>query len=487
MATTAAAKQRSTWVCPQAWRNFYLNFDGDVFVCCLNDTKIGSLKEQPFDEIWHGSRLKHLRSLHLGGDYVNSSCQQSCHELIKHYPENVTNIGDGFPGYNPDARTGDARLDSLPESPYGEPAGMEDNARLLDRELVERYCGTRSYPTRGLIVPVRRCNLRCPMCDTGVLGNKTPNTQVSEALLQGLIPVYPYLEYLEIVGGGEIFFESPNKSPITRLLHDLKQHTGPGFELLLQTNGTTLTRPWVDLLLELDITTTVNVSIDTVDPTVYDVVREGSSFAKLKQNLDYLEAEKARRGLSRPSFRFSVVLSDYTAFGLLELQEFVRRYATSMIYLQVLQKGGHESFVDEHNLFRPDRRDDLLRFREILDRIDLPSNKDSIHQIIDTCLGEVRKQPGSDESFSIDAAFAEQGFCCTTTIPEDMARHLLLEDGEPIGPGGSLHADIRKLGGGRFSVWGTALYFSASDNSDPSTNGRSYQLVPQSLGAALLS
>lgn len=52
----------------------------------------------------------------------------------------------------------------------------------------------------------------------------------------------------------------------------------------------------------------------------------------------------------------------------------------------------------------------------------------------------------------------------------------LLEDGQPLGPGNCLHADIRQHGCGRFSVWGELLYLSASDNSDPRCNGRVYVL-----------
>jgi len=51
---------------------------------------------------------------------------------------------------------------------------------------------------------------------------------------------------------------------------------------------------------------------------------------------------------------------------------------------------------------------------------------------------------------------------------------LLFEDTLPLGPGHSVHNDIRKIGRGRFNHWGNALYFSASDNSDPRTNGRVY-------------
>jgi hypothetical protein len=54
---------------------------------------------------------------------------------------------------------------------------------------------------------------------------------------------------------------------------------------------------------------------------------------------------------------------------------------------------------------------------------------------------------------------------------------VLLEDGQVLGPGCALHEDIRRHGGGRYSHWGRELYFSASDNSDPTRNGRVYSAV----------
>src|SRR6266545_5613500 len=50
----------------------------------------------------------------------------------------------------------------------------------------------------------------------------------------------------------------------------------------------------------------------------------------------------------------------------------------------------------------------------------------------------------------------------------------LTENGRPLGPGGALHEDIRQMGQGRYSHLGGALYFSTSDNSDPTANGRAY-------------
>jgi hypothetical protein len=55
---------------------------------------------------------------------------------------------------------------------------------------------------------------------------------------------------------------------------------------------------------------------------------------------------------------------------------------------------------------------------------------------------------------------------------------LIYEDGHLLGPGHSYHVDIASVGQGRYSHWrGQGYVFSASDNSDPNTNGRSYWAV----------
>jgi hypothetical protein len=55
---------------------------------------------------------------------------------------------------------------------------------------------------------------------------------------------------------------------------------------------------------------------------------------------------------------------------------------------------------------------------------------------------------------------------------------LVCEDNHLLGPGHSKHAEIGTSGKGRFSHWkDIGFVLSASDNSDPNTNGRSYIAV----------
>lgn len=53
---------------------------------------------------------------------------------------------------------------------------------------------------------------------------------------------------------------------------------------------------------------------------------------------------------------------------------------------------------------------------------------------------------------------------------------MLAEDDQILGAGHNLHSDIAQAGRGRYSHWGRLVIFSASDNSDPRTNGRRYTL-----------
>lgn len=60
----------------------------------------------------------------------------------------------------------------------------------------------------------------------------------------------------------------------------------------------------------------------------------------------------------------------------------------------------------------------------------------------------------------------------------------IFENGRLLGPGHTVHEDIRRNGGGRYSHWQESLYLSTSDGSDPRTNGRRYEMK---VGVALSS
>ncbi len=101
----------------------------------------------------------------------------------------------------------------------------------------------------------------------------------------------------------------------------------------------------------------------------------------------------------------------------------------------------------------------------------------------------------SGNCWSIDLDQIAEGDCEANPLGSTLE---LYEDHLPLGPRHTLHQDIRAHGRGRFSHWGTTLFLSASDNSDPTGNNRRYTIIgppvpappppqqqPQGIGAGL--
>ncbi|HEY3160318.1 MAG TPA: hypothetical protein VGJ78_15240 [Vicinamibacterales bacterium] len=66
---------------------------------------------------------------------------------------------------------------------------------------------------------------------------------------------------------------------------------------------------------------------------------------------------------------------------------------------------------------------------------------------------------------------------------ERFSSAVVLEDGRVLGPPNAQHADIRSAGRGRFSFWHDYVYLSASDTTDPRTNGRRYTFRHPPIGS----
>lgn len=85
---------------------------------------------------------------------------------------------------------------------------------------------------------------------------------------------------------------------------------------------------------------------------------------------------------------------------------------------------------------------------------------------------------GDWAEWPIEVVQKELGYCHIAMMPPGvtLSEYRLFEGDSPLGPAEALHDDIRRQGGGRYSLWGRAVYFSASDNSDARYNGRTYVL-----------
>jgi hypothetical protein len=84
----------------------------------------------------------------------------------------------------------------------------------------------------------------------------------------------------------------------------------------------------------------------------------------------------------------------------------------------------------------------------------------------------------TDGGFVLDDIRKEMGQCNIALLPPgiDIVDLELWEDGRRLGPGNTLHDDIRQHGGGRYHIGTRSVYFSSSDGTDVQRNQRTYCL-----------
>ena len=86
--------------------------------------------------------------------------------------------------------------------------------------------------------------------------------------------------------------------------------------------------------------------------------------------------------------------------------------------------------------------------------------------------------PGRGHEFLADLPTEIVGSrVCSDQAGRGMSPLVLLENGRKLGPAHAFRAELQRSGKGAFLHWGGMIYFSSSDNSDPGTNGRTYQVA----------
>jgi hypothetical protein len=113
----------------------------------------------------------------------------------------------------------------------------------------------------------------------------------------------------------------------------------------------------------------------------------------------------------------------------------------------------------------------------------------SLRRIASLATRTLRRR-GSVTAGALTGIRAEDGHCYLARVPgaaisdsEGRSRLRIWENDRSLGPAHCPHDDVRREGGGRFSHWEGWVYFSASDNSDPRTNGRTYRYAEDEAGA----
>jgi MoaA/NifB/PqqE/SkfB family radical SAM enzyme len=194
-------------------------------------------------------------------------------------------------------------------------AAAVDTAPDLPRELQIEVTGA--------------CNLRCHMC---LVRYRPPLNRITGSLsfdtFKRLIDDLPDLEVITLQGLGE-----PLLAP--DLLPMIEYAARRGIRLGFNTNGTLLSREKAERLIAAGLDW-LHVSLDGATASTYERIRDGSSFARVRQNILSLVDAKRRLGAEAPRLSLVFVAMRRNVHELPEMVRLAADWGVGRLWVQNL-------------------------------------------------------------------------------------------------------------------------------------------------------
>ena len=245
------------------------------------------------------------------------------------------------------------------------------NVLLNELETLEGNIVLKSRIRSFMVTLTNRCNLSCRMCEARRYPWDMPEEIVKE-IREG----FPYLEYI-MWQGGEVFM----KEYFGEMLDEAGRH--PHMKQLIVTNGLMLDEKLIDkLTLQPDLV--LAISMDGEDEKLYEGMRTGADFHKLRHNLAMLNRKRAEKR-SKLALNLNVVVMKANYRHLPGLLELAREEHFSSVLFRPIQ-GNRD---DEQNIFVNRDEEALKEIGRIWSAA--PGNTGSISTT--GCLRAVRRNP----------------------------------------------------------------------------------------------
>ena len=278
----------SKFICNHPWTHFEVNNpNGDVTMCCDNNTVLGNVNDNTTGEIWNGEGYQAIRR-DMRDRGAHSICPHTCPVMA------------GFKKWQ--------ELDWYKE--LRDDSQVRKNAALNEQEFKGGVLALQSKPRWMRFCYSYACNLDCYHCyqrEEAKVNITLPDKFVSE--------IYAYADNYQVLYffGGEPFMYKP----VTKMMGNIK--TPEDCRYCLITNATLFTEPVLKMLETRNIGMFA-VSLDAATANSFDKLRvrgRTANWDEVISNVGKLAEMKKRKG-----FIFSISMTINTS-NAAEIEQFV--------------------------------------------------------------------------------------------------------------------------------------------------------------------
>lgn len=188
------------------------------------------------------------------------------------------------------------------------------NAFLAKSQKYLKRDKVRGMPYRYTIDPLNVCNLRCPLCPTGLgtLGRKSGKMELEK--FQGIIDqIEPYAYLAELYNWGEPFLH-PQIFEMIRYASERKISVRMSSNL--NRFNAEMARQTVESGLDA-----LTVSVDGATQETYEKYRRKGNLENVLDNIRLLVEEKRRQGSSKPFIVFRMLINRYNEHEIADMRQ----------------------------------------------------------------------------------------------------------------------------------------------------------------------
>lgn len=201
-----------------------------------------------------------------------------------------------------------------------------------------------------------RCNLECSTCMRRVW--KEESGDMSLDTFKALLPVFPEIEAINIIGIGEPLLNEN----IFEMIRLGKEHLPPGGVFSLTTNATLIDEQIAVKLVSSGVDDIV-VSLDGATRETFDRIRDGANLDEVLKRVDLLNKAKEEAGSPTPRIGFEFVAMKGNVSELPGIVDIAARHgATFIIVSNVLP---HTAEMNEEVLYDFNSDKAIAMFREV--------------------------------------------------------------------------------------------------------------------------